>query len=98
MAKEVKRQDGNAVEWTMSPTALHVTIVSPEQTLYEGTVESIIVPGEKGRFEVLKGHAPIISSLTAGSVVCACSNPFELEIKGGFVEVAHNWVSLCVEE
>ena len=62
MAKEVKRQDGNAVEWTMSPTALHVT------------------------------------SLTAGSVVCAGSNPFELEIKGGFVEVAHNWVSLCVEE
>lgn len=97
MANVVKRQDGNAVEWTLVPDRLQVTIVSPEQTLFEGIVDSITVPGEKGRFEVLKGHAPIISSLTAGTVVCTGENPYELEISGGFVEVAHNRVSLCVE-
>lgn len=98
MAKEVTRQDGNAVEWTVVPDALEVTIVSPEQTLYAGTVESITVPGERGRFEVLKGHAPIISSLTAGTIICTGEDPFELAISGGFIEVAHNRVSLCVEE
>ena len=98
MAKEIKRQDGNAVEWTVVPESLHVSIVSPERTLFEGVVESVTVPGEKGRFEVLKGHAPIISSLTSGTIVCTGGTPFELEIKDGFIEVAHNRVSLCVEE
>ncbi len=98
MAKEVKRRDGNSVEWTVVPEGLHVTIVSPEQTLFEGQVDSLTVPGEKGRFEVLKGHAPIISSLTAGSVVCTGEESCELKISGGFIEVAHNRVSLCVEE
>ena len=98
MAKEVKRQEGNAVEWSVVPESLQVTIVSPEETLFQGAVDSITVPGEKGRFEVLKDHAPIISSLTAGTVICSGENPFEIEISGGFIEVAHNRVSLCVEE
>lgn len=98
MSQEVKRQDGNAVEWTVVPEALIVTIVSPEQTLFSGSVDSITVPGEGGRFEVLKGHAPIISSLTEGTIVCTGNEPFELAIGGGFIEVAHNHVSLCVEE
>lgn len=98
MAKEVKRQDGNAVEWTVVPEQLRVSIVSPEQILFEGIVDSITVPGEKGRFEVLKGHAPIISSLTEGMVVCTGENPYELSISGGFIEVADNHVSLCIEE
>lgn len=97
MAKEVTRQQGNAVEWTVVPDALQITIVSPETTLFEGSADSIIVPGEKGQFEILKQHAPIISSLSAGKVVCNGPTPFEQEIKGGFVEVAHNRVSLCVE-
>ncbi len=97
MAKEVKRRDGNSVEWTVVPEGLHVTIVSPEQTLFEGQVDSITVPGEKGRFEILKDHAPIISSLTAGTLVCRGAEAFEMEVRGGFIEVAHNRVSVCVE-
>ena len=95
--KEITRRDGNAVEWSTVPDALRVTIVSPEQTLFEGEVDSITVPGEKGRFEVLKNHAPIISSLTAGSVACTGQTPFEVEIRSGFIEVANNAVSVCVE-
>lgn len=86
------------MEWSVVPESLQVTIVSPEETLFQGAVDSITVPGEKGRFEVLKDHAPIISSLTAGTVICSGENPFEIEISGGFIEVAHNRVSLCVEE
>ena len=51
---------------------MKVTIVSPEKTLYEGEVEGVKLPGTLGRFEVLKGHAPIISTLVAGTVECAC--------------------------
>lgn len=50
-----------------------------------------------GRFEVLHNHAPIISTLVAGTVECKGDKPFTLEIRGGFVEVARNEVSVCVE-
>ncbi|RRD80416.1 hypothetical protein EII14_02010 [Alloprevotella sp. OH1205_COT-284] len=79
------------------PEKLHVVIVSVERTLYDGLVERLFVPGEKGRFEVLKNHASIISTLIPGSVVCEGENAFEISISGGFVEVKDNEVTLCVE-
>ena len=32
------------------------------------SASAVFLPGAKGRFEVLPGHAPIISALTAGEV------------------------------
>lgn len=77
---------------------LQVSVVSPEKILFEGEVESVHLPGEKGRFEVFKQHAPIISSLVKGKVVCKGKENFEVEIKSGFVEVAKNSVSVCIEQ
>lgn len=77
---------------------LHVSIVSPERKLFEGETERIAVPGEMGRFEVRHNHAPIISTLTAGTVTCVGSETVSIAIAGGFVEVARNVVSVCVEE
>lgn len=76
---------------------MKLTIVSPEKVVYSGEVESVTVPGTKGRFEILNNHAPIVSTLTAGTVVCQGKEPLTLNILGGFVEVAHNEVSVCVE-
>ena len=47
---------------------LHLVIVSPERTIYDGKADSVVLPGELGRFQVLVNHAPIISSLVAGEV------------------------------
>ena len=76
---------------------LNIIIVSPEKTLYKGEAESIIVPGEKGRFEVLTNHAPIVSILPKGSIECQGKERFTLNIEGGFIEVKENNVSVCVE-
>lgn len=76
---------------------LHATIVSPERTLFDATVDCVLVPGELGQFEVLVHHAPIISSLTAGEVVCRGVEDFSLSIQSGFIEVKDNVVTLCVE-
>lgn len=78
---------------------LHLRIVSPVKVEYDGEVESIVVPGTQGQFEILKDHAPIISSLEEGTVVyrIAGGNNIEFAILGGFVEVQKNVVSLCVE-
>ena len=77
---------------------LTTTIVSPERTLYQGQIEKVFVPGAMGRFEILTGHAPIVSILNSGIVRCeGPEGSFETAILGGFVEVAHDEVSLCVE-
>ncbi|MDD7524063.1 MAG: hypothetical protein SPK22_03080, partial [Alloprevotella sp.] len=33
---------------------MKVNIVSPEKTLYKGETDSVMLPGEMGRFEVLQ--------------------------------------------
>lgn len=76
---------------------MKVIIVSPEKILYEGEAESVKVPGEKGQFEILKGHAPIISTLLPGTITCRGSENFEVQAKSGFVEVAADEVSVCIE-
>ena len=77
---------------------LQLRIVSPEKIEFDGVIESIIVPGTMGQFEILNDHAPIISTLQKGTVeYTTAEGKTSLEIQGGFVEVQKNVVSLCVE-
>ncbi len=66
--------------------------------MFHGEVESVLVPGMVGSFEILKDHAPIISTLTKGRVVYTEKDgKKQFDIEGGFVEVKRNEVNLCVE-
>ena len=47
---------------------MYLEIVSPEATLFAGEVSSVTVPGVNGEFQMLKGHAPIVSLLQEGKV------------------------------
>ena len=77
---------------------LQLKIVSPEKVVFQGEVESVLVPGTLGSFEILKDHAPIISSLEVGKVEYATKEgKQQIDIQGGFVEVKKNEVNLCVE-
>ncbi len=77
---------------------LYLKIISPEKVIFKGEVESVLVPGTIGSFEILNNHAPIVSSLEHGKVVYATKEgKKQLDINGGFVEVQKNIVSLCVE-
>lgn len=77
---------------------LKLKIVSPEGTPFEGDVENVTVPGVLGPFEILTDHAPIISLLERGNVTYTIGGKRnKVAVEGGFVEVLHNVVSLCVE-
>ena len=77
---------------------LTLRIVSPERVVFTGEVDSVLVPGTVGQFEILNDHAPIISTLVEGKVVYSVKGTKkEFRIVGGFVEVKKNEVSLCVE-
>jgi len=78
--------------------SLRLKIVSPEKVVYDGEIESVTVPGTKGEFQILRDHAPIISSLQHGNVEYVVKGERRtLSVTGGFVEVKKNEVSLCVE-
>ncbi|MFL0353325.1 F0F1 ATP synthase subunit epsilon [Xanthomarina sp. GH4-25] len=47
---------------------MYLEIVSPEATLFSSEVDSVVVPGVNGEFEMLKGHAPIVSLLKEGTI------------------------------
>ncbi|MBP5486356.1 MAG: F0F1 ATP synthase subunit epsilon [Bacteroidales bacterium] len=74
-------------------------IISPERTLVHESVLSVELPGTLGRFEVLKDHAPLISSLVEGNIVYKIDGDKDgrITISSGFVEVCDNHVTACVE-
>ena len=77
---------------------LTLRIVSPERIVFTGEVDSVLVPGTVGPFEILNNHAPIISTLVEGKVAYSVKGDTkELHIVCGFVLVKKNLVSLCVE-
>jgi F-type H+-transporting ATPase subunit epsilon len=47
---------------------MYLEIVSPEKTLFNGDVQSVLVPGSDGSFQMLDNHAPIVSTLIVGTV------------------------------
>jgi len=70
---------------------MKIQILTPEKTVFDGEAESVLVPGAAGAFEVLKGHAPILSSLTAGTArVIADKREHYFRIGGGFFEFSHD--------
>ncbi|MCD8318868.1 MAG: ATP synthase F1 subunit epsilon [Paraprevotella sp.] len=83
----------------MESDKIHLLVVSPEKTCFEGMVKYVRLPGSAGLFAVFENHAPLISSLNAGEVVYRSGeNKNSIAIQGGFVEVNGNKVSVCITE
>jgi F-type H+-transporting ATPase subunit epsilon len=78
---------------------MKIEIITPDKKVYEGDIKSIRVPGRKGSFQVLKDHAPIISTLDNGTVIMVDQNNSEkrYEIDGGVIEVKMNKIILLAE-
>ena len=75
-----------------------LTVLTPERTLLEVGVSKVSLPGSKGRFMVLKDHAPIISSLEEGDLVYTSDNAEgRVSIRAGFVEINCNRITVCAE-
>jgi F-type H+-transporting ATPase subunit epsilon len=71
-------------------------IITPEKMLYDGNVKLVQVPGTKGSFEILRNHAPIISTLTQGriKVVTEADKQEFFNINSGIVEVKANVITV----
>ena len=64
------------------------SIVSPVGKIFEGTVDSLSVPGTEGGFEVYSQHMPLIATLKAGQArVRKDDHVTAYEITSGILEV-----------
>lgn len=73
-------------------------IISTEDILFEGDVNSVTLPGIMGSFTVLRNHASLISTLTPGviSYTDEAGEEKTLSVEGGLVDVDNNIVSVCI--
>jgi len=77
---------------------MHLDIITPEKKLFSGEVTSVKVPGTMGEFQVLKNHAPIISSLGKGKVTVKSSEGVKtFDVRSGVIEVLKNNVIVLAE-
>lgn len=79
---------------------MQLEILTPDRKLFEGEVISVKVPGSKGQFEVLKNHAPIISSLEKEGkvrVITSDNKTVYFDVKGGVIEVLKDKVIILTE-
>ena len=78
---------------------MKIEIITPDRKIYTGEIRSVRVPGRKGSFQVLKDHAPIISTLDAGPVIIADDQGTEVrfEITSGVIEVKRNRIILLAD-
>jgi F-type H+-transporting ATPase subunit epsilon len=78
---------------------MKIEIVTPDKKIFEGEIKSVRVPGKKGSFQVLKDHAPIVSTLDNGTVrmVDQENNEITYEISGGVIEVKANKIILLAD-
>lgn len=65
----------------------------------ETTADVVTLPGIAGPFQVLKGHAALVTVLEKGAIKWRAGDKEErLAIREGFVEVRNNRITACVEE
>tara|TARA_Y100000991_G_C21696816_1_gene231911 strand:+ start:255 stop:530 length:276 start_codon:yes stop_codon:yes gene_type:complete len=90
---------------------MYLEIISPESTIFQGNIMSVLVPGVNGEFEMLNNHAPIISNLKEGFIKIKgnleldeeVNSLFEkkeksywLKISSGTVEINNNKVIVLI--
>jgi F-type H+-transporting ATPase subunit epsilon len=73
-------------------------ILTPDKKVFEGEVTAVTVPGTMGSFQILRDHAPIISTLEDGPVIIKGKTDEQIfNIKGGVVEVLKNKIIVLAE-
>ncbi|MBK6965643.1 MAG: ATP synthase F1 subunit epsilon [Bacteroidales bacterium] len=71
---------------------MHLEIITPEKTIFNGEAKLVQLPGSSGSFEILNNHAPMIASLKKGKIKIIENekNTLFIDINGGTLKVQDN--------
>jgi F-type H+-transporting ATPase subunit epsilon len=77
---------------------LHVSVISPEASLFEGDATSVVAPAFDGEVGILTGHAPMMTLLGSGELrIDGGGGALRFRIDGGFLQVINDQVRIVTE-
>src|ERR1043166_346125 len=80
--------------------ALHVDVVSAEESIYSGEAEFVVLPGEAGELGIYPRHTPLITRIKPGAVRIKVPDQAEEElvfVAGGILEVQPGGVTVLAD-
>ena len=80
-------------------TTMSIRVVSPEATVFDGEVRSVVAPSWDGSVGILGGHAPLMTLLGAGELALdlAAGGSEMFYIAGGFMKVENDEILVLAE-
>ena len=77
-----------------------LSVLTPERTVFEGSVEYVQVPGSQGYLGVLAHHAALVTGLAAGDLTLRHAGGREerMRVSGGFFEVSANRATVLADQ
>lgn len=81
-------------------STIHVDVVSAEESIFEGEVEFVVLPGEQGELGIYPRHTPLITRIRPGTVRLRLPGQTEEEVifvNGGILEVQPNSVTVLAD-
>jgi F-type H+-transporting ATPase subunit epsilon len=80
-------------------SAIHVDVVSAEESIFSGEAEFVILPGEAGELGIYPRHAPLITRIKPGVVRIKLSGGAEenVFVAGGILEVQPRVVTVLAD-
>jgi F-type H+-transporting ATPase subunit epsilon len=77
---------------------MKLEIITPETSVFDGEVDTVILPGKNGQFQLLKDHAPMVSTLAKGELIYEIDGKkASMIVDGGVIEVSKNKVLVLAE-
>lgn len=80
--------------------AIHVDVVSAEESIFSGLAEFVVLPGEAGELGILPGHMPLMTRIKPGVVRLKLQNQDREDlifVAGGILEVQPNLVTVLAD-
>lgn len=79
---------------------LQVSVISPEQVLFEGAASSVTAPAFDGEMGILPMHAPLMTLLGNGTlrIESTTGGAKQFRVSGGFLQVVDDTVRVVTEE
>lgn len=76
---------------------LTLKVISPEETVLDGTADEVILPSSTGQLGILTNHAPLTTVLEIGVLRFKTNNQWQaIALMGGVAEVEENEVTVLV--
>jgi F-type H+-transporting ATPase subunit epsilon len=77
---------------------MQVTVISPEQAVFEGAADGVVVPAYDGEVGILARHAPMMLLLGEGNLkIRQAEASHVFRVRGGFLQVTNDAVRVVAE-